>query len=108
MFALRNLLSNAIKFSHRGGTVRLEIRSDHSFARLSVVDQGIGIPPEALESVFREEGAYRRVGTEGEISNGLGLALSRTLVESLDGTLRVESREREGSRFVIELPLNHD
>lgn len=108
MFALRNLLSNAIKFSHRGGTVRLEVRSDHSFARLSVVDQGIGIPPEALESVFREEGAYRRVGTEGEISNGLGLALSRTLVESLDGTLRVESREREGSRFVIELPLNHD
>lgn len=108
MLALRNLLSNAIKFSRRSGEVRISIGSDASSATICVIDQGTGIPADALESVFRVEGAYRRPGTEGEISNGLGLALSRTLVEALGGSLRAQSREGEGSCFTIELPVNND
>ena len=108
MLVLRNLLSNAIKFSHRSGEVRISISSDASTARICVIDQGIGIPADALESVFLVEGAFRRPGTEGELSNGLGLALSRTLIQALGGSLRAESEEGKGSRFTIELPVNND
>ncbi|MBP5374272.1 MAG: HAMP domain-containing histidine kinase [Bacteroidales bacterium] len=108
MLVLRNLLSNAIKFSHRSGEVRISISSDASTARICVIDQGIGIPADALESIFLVEGAFRRPGTEGELSNGLGLALSRTLIQALGGSLRAESEEGKGSRFTIELPVNND
>ncbi|MCR4825005.1 MAG: HAMP domain-containing histidine kinase [Bacteroidales bacterium] len=100
MLALRNLLSNAIKYSHPGGEVRLSVVP----GKLCVRDNGIGIPADKQESIFQPADGFRRAGTAGELSNGLGLAVSRKLVELLGGSLSVESREGEGSVFTIQIP----
>ncbi|MCX7789384.1 MAG: ATP-binding protein [Chloroflexaceae bacterium] len=98
-----NLLSNAIKFTEQGQiTVRACRANDR--VRLSVADTGIGIAPEHLEMIFQE---FRRVETPArQVSGaGLGLAISRRLVELMGGTISVESAPGRGSTFTIELPM---
>ncbi|MCS6882943.1 MAG: histidine kinase N-terminal 7TM domain-containing protein [Oscillochloridaceae bacterium] len=98
-----NLLSNAIKFTEEGRiTVRACQVNDR--VRLSVTDTGIGIAPEHLEVIFQE---FRRVETAARRVKGagLGLAISRRLVELMGGTISVESAPGEGSTFTVELPI---
>ena len=98
---LRNLLSNAIKFSHPGSEVRISLCSVPGGAELSVSDHGVGIPVDKIEGIFEAGAAFRRAGTDGEPSNGMGLAVSRKLIEESGGSLKVESVEGKGSRFTI-------
>jgi signal transduction histidine kinase len=105
---LENLLSNAVKYSPRGGTIRVEgqVDSAQHLARLTVSDEGIGIPAEAHEQIF-ERFARVESPVASEISGtGLGLYLARQLVESMGGTIRLErSAPGAGSVFVVTLPL---
>ena len=101
MLALRNLLSNAVKFSPRGETVRIVITPSADGASLTVADNGIGIPADKVEGIFQADAAFRRSGTDGEPSNGLGLAVSRKLLEEAGCSLSVESTEGKGSAFTI-------
>lgn len=101
---LDNLLSNAIKFSPSTSTVSiwLEPRGDRWAIR--VRDRGPGIPEEELESLF---GAFERASvrpTAGERSIGLGLAITRRVVEAHGGRIDVESEVGRGSTFTVELP----
>jgi signal transduction histidine kinase/CheY-like chemotaxis protein len=98
-----NLLSNALKFTPPFGEVRLELERRADQVVLAVADTGIGIAQEDQELVFEE---FRQVGDPGQRQpgTGLGLALTRRLVEAHGGTVRVESEEGNGSRFVVELP----
>jgi len=104
--AILNLLSNAIKYNRIGGTVKVFFREEVAGRlRLCVEDDGYGIPPADREKVFLpfERLGADRTGTEG---TGLGLTLSRTLVETMGGALDIErSVEGEGTTFYIELPL---
>lgn len=104
LIALRNLLSNAIKFSHKGGRVAVTIQESESGTDLSVEDSGIGIPADKLDSIYNSESSFRRQGTVGEPSHGLGLAVSRDLVAAIGGSLSVRSVEGEGSVFTIRIP----
>ena len=103
---LSNLVSNAVKYTH-GGTVRIRLRQEASWAILEVQDSGIGIPqgeiPQLFSEFFRASNA-RRSQIPG---TGLGLAGVKALVERAGGTLEVDSEERLGSRFTIRLPLCH-
>jgi PAS domain S-box-containing protein len=106
MQVLLNLLSNAIKYNRAGGTVELLARpaQDGAFLALGVRDTGPGIPEDRLGELFV---AFSRLGAErsGVEGTGLGLALSRRLVEVMDGRMTVESRVGEGSTFWVELPV---
>jgi signal transduction histidine kinase len=105
--SLYNLLSNAIKFTNEGGTV--DIHGSQSNGRgfqLAVRDTGIGIRPEDIGRLFRdfeqlESGAGRR--QEG---TGLGLVLTRKIMELQGGTIAIESKVGKGSIFTLNLPLN--
>jgi PAS domain S-box-containing protein len=102
---LWNLLSNAIKFTPAGGSVTLGATAEHGAARISVGDTGIGIAPEHVGSVFQrfwqaEPGISREYG-----GLGLGLALSRHLVELHGGTIEVKSEGvGKGTTFTVCLP----
>lgn len=106
---LTNLLSNAIKFTPAGGsvTVRAEAgrRDDAGYAVFSVKDTGPGIPEEDQGRLFR---FFCQAGSAGQRAEGtgLGLALSRSLVELQGGTMRLESRVGEGSTFSFTLPAH--
>lgn len=102
---LLNLLSNAVKYNREGGTVALSCDPvGHGQQRISVVDTGPGIPPERLGRLFTP---FERLGAEqtGVEGTGLGLALSKRLVEAMKGTIGVESTVGQGSTFWLELPV---
>lgn len=101
LLALRNLVSNAIKFSPKGAKVEIVIKPGMEGAVLSIVDHGIGIPQDKLETIFDAVSSFRRSGTDGEPSNGLGLTVSRDLIEETGSSLGVTSKEGEGSCFTI-------
>jgi CheY-like chemotaxis protein len=107
---LLNLLGNAVKFTERGGNVVLRLRArdvvdGRISLRLEVIDDGIGIPTEALQRLFtafeQADGSMtRRFG-----GTGLGLAITRQLVELMGGRIGVESESGKGSTFWVDLSL---
>jgi len=101
---LVNLFSNAIKYNHAGGTVTLSCVEEAGCVRLRVTDTGPGVAPELHERLFAP---FDRLDAEakGIEGTGLGLALSKGLMEAIGGSLGVESEPGEGSTFWIELPL---
>jgi len=100
-----NLLSNAIKYNRQGGTVAFGcLETDDGRRRIEVIDTGPGIAQENLDRLFAP---FDRIGAEQDAAvegTGLGLALSRRLVEAMGGTLGVESEVGSGSTFWVELP----
>ncbi|MBS0660705.1 MAG: response regulator [Verrucomicrobia bacterium] len=100
---LGNLLSNAIKFTERG-RIELSLTRTEQGVRFEVSDPGIGISDEQIAQLFQafHQAAPPELAAQGA---GLGLAISRRLVELLGGAIRVESRPGEGSRFWFDLPL---
>lgn len=101
----RNLLGNAVKFTRENGAVSVYIEKDGSFCWITVADNGVGIPEENLQKIFRIDSTHSSVGTGGEKGTGLGLALCKEFVERNNGTISVESQVGKGSRFVFSLPL---
>src|SRR5436190_1051595 len=98
-----NLLSNAIKYSPLGGVVRVAGKRDDDVVRVSIQDEGVGIPPELQREIFGKfvRGHATANGIEG---SGLGLAISRSLVEAHGGSIDFESTKGRGSTFWFEIP----
>ena len=99
-----NLLSNAVKYNRPGGTVSITCEPAHADRlRLAVSDSGVGIAAEDLRKLFMP---FERLGAErsGVEGTGIGLALSKRLVEAMDGEIGVESTPGSGSTFYLELP----
>ena len=99
-----NLLANAVKFTPEGGSVDVASERVDGEVHVSVADTGPGIAPEDQERIF-EEFQQTDVGVRQREGTGLGLALSRRLVELHGGRIWVESEPGRGSRFVFTLPL---
>lgn len=88
---LTNVLSNAVKFSPRGGAVRVVAAAASPGVMLTVVDQGIGMPPEAVRNVTTGTVLPSRPGTEGELGSGFGLTLVRAFMKKMGGHVTIES-----------------
>lgn len=99
---LINLISNAIKFNHPGGSAAISVRHEDGRTMIAVSDTGDGIPARDLPRIFEP---FERLGAEvsGIEGTGLGLALSKKLVESMDGALTASSEPGRGSTFTVEL-----
>jgi len=100
---LTNLISNALKFTHEG-SVEITAKTEGLSIIISVLDTGIGIAKENHSAVFKEftqahEGIEKKFG-----GTGLGLTISKKIIELLDGTISLESQEGQGSIFTITLP----
>ena len=99
-----NLIDNAIKYSPDGGVVTVAVAARPEAVTITVADEGLGIPADARERIFEkfvrlDPGMRRGVG-----GSGLGLYISRELVERMGGALRVSSNGGNGSAFTVELP----
>jgi CheY-like chemotaxis protein/anti-sigma regulatory factor (Ser/Thr protein kinase) len=100
---LANLISNAIKYNRPGGRVSVALERRDGGVEISVRDTGMGIPAERMDDLFQP---FERLGREtlAVEGAGLGLALTKRLVEAMHGELRVESVANKGSTFTVRLP----
>jgi two-component system, sensor histidine kinase LadS len=106
-FVVRNLLHNAIKFSFPGGLIQVSAEeSTGNMVTIAVTDQGTGISPDVLSTLFKlETPAIATKGTENEKGTGLGLLLCRDFVERHGGKIQVDTALGQGSRFFFTVPM---
>jgi len=102
---IRNLVTNAVKFTPRNGNIHISGKklTDKSI-EICIKDSGIGMPPQMLDNLFRNDVQTNREGTEGELSTGLGLLLCKEFVTKNAGKIWVESEEGKGSSFYFTIP----
>ena len=102
---LVNLLSNALKFTPRGGRVEVGAARSGAVVRVTVADTGVGIPPEDLARLFDKYEQARSRATRSEKGTGLGLYITRQLVELHGGEISVQSEVGKGSTFSFTIPI---
>lgn len=100
-----NLIANAIKFSPEGSTVKITSLKKANNVLISVEDSGIGISEEMQHKIFELYTDAKREGTAGEETYGLGLFITKQIVEAHQGKIWCESKPGKGSTFFVELPL---
>lgn len=99
-----NLLSNAVKFNHSGGRVTIDVQQREDSVEVSVSDDGIGIPPEALDKVFMRFYQYDSSSTRKYGGTGIGLSIAQDIVRLHGGRITVTSEVGKGSVFRFSLP----
>jgi signal transduction histidine kinase len=99
-----NLIGNAVKFTPRRGTIRVSSALKDGCLLVEVSDTGIGIPPDEVPRIFNQY--FRAAAARGFKGTGLGLTISKAIVEAHGGSIGVESAAGQGSRFTVLLPLD--
>jgi signal transduction histidine kinase len=102
---LRNLISNGIKYTQENGYVKISAIRMKDHIEISVQDNGIGIPENIKNELFKAKSFSSRLGTNNEQGTGLGLILSKEFVEKHGGIIGVESAEYKGTRFYFTIPI---
>jgi signal transduction histidine kinase len=102
--ALVNICTNAIKFSHIGSKIKIMAEEMDGYAVISISDTGIGISKEELPYIF-DDFYSGRSNLVQEKGSGIGLAISRRIIETHNGAISVASEISEGSTFRIQLPI---
>lgn len=103
--ALQNIISNAIKYNRSGGSVGFEVSEPvPGILRTTIIDTGSGIPEDRWEQLFEP---FNRLGREASVidGSGIGLTVSRTLIEAMGGKIGLSSEVGKGTRFWIDLPV---
>jgi two-component system sensor histidine kinase VicK len=99
-----NLLSNALKFTPEGGEVTLDTEGSNGSVRLVVADTGVGMRPDEISRLFERFYRTDAVTMQAIQGSGLGLSISKTIVEAHGGTITADSQLGVGTSMTIELP----
>ncbi|EDS78430.1 sensory transduction histidine kinase [Clostridium botulinum C str. Eklund] len=100
-----NLLSNAVKFTPKGGNIKVNIHDDGDRIKITVRDNGIGIPKDKTHIIFDRFTQVDKSFTRSTEGSGIGLYLVKALVEMHNGRISVDTKYGEGSEFIIDLPI---
>jgi signal transduction histidine kinase len=100
-----NLIVNAVKFSHEGGIIHVNIKAQNAQVLISIADSGIGISESEKESIFEMFTPAKKFGTSGEQPFGLGLSISKRIIEKHKGRIWFESQPGIGTIFYLSLPM---
>ncbi|CAN5340124.1 hypothetical protein BH23BAC2_BH23BAC2_25600 [soil metagenome] len=104
----QNLMTNAIKFSNECSAISVSVKQEVFSVLIKIVDKGIGIPLDMQSEVFNKFTTAKRRGTQGESTTGLGLFISKRIVDVHQGQIWLDSKQGEGTTFYIRLPLLED
>ena len=105
--AVTNLVENGIKYNVDDGWVRVTLDADHKYFYVTVADSGMGIPEDSIDRIFErfyrvDKSHSREIG-----GTGLGLAITRSAIAMHHGTIKVFSKEGEGTTFTVRIPLSY-
>ncbi|NQS91311.1 MAG: GHKL domain-containing protein, partial [Chloroflexi bacterium] len=101
---LGNLVSNALRYTPEGGKIHLSASYDETSVLIQIQDSGEGIPAEDIPYVFDRFWKGDKTRSRGSGGSGLGLAIARQLVTAHNGSISVDSKEGEGTKFIVSLP----
>ena len=101
--AFQNIITNAIKYSHQHGVIEINLTSTQDEIICSITDEGEGMSLETQERLFERFFKVR----SNDNSNGLGMAITKAIIELHDGTIKVDSKPQFGTSFTISLPRNN-
>ena len=99
-----NLIENAIKYSLPEGRIDIRLEQKDDFAAITVSDQGIGIPQEALPHIFDRFFRVDKARSRQEGGSGLGLSICKWIAEAHDGSISATSEPGKGSAFIVRIP----
>ena len=102
-----NLVENAIKYNNTDGTVTASLNSDHQYFYLKVTDTGIGISEENQDRVFERFFRVDKARSRETGGTGLGLAITKEIVMKHHGSIKIHSKEGEGTTFTVRIPLQY-
>jgi len=102
---IRNLITNAIKFTNKGGLITVNAVHTYDLVEITIADNGVGMNESVRNNLFKLDSAHSTSGTGNETGTGLGLMLCKEFIEKNGGTIRVESEENMGSKFIFTLPI---
>lgn len=105
---MANLISNAAKFSPRGDKIKITIKQANDLVRVSIHDHGVGIPDEFQSRIFQKFSQADSSDSRIKGGTGLGLNISKTIIEQLNGTLNFTCNPKKGTTFYFELPIFKD
>lgn len=103
--AISNLIENAIKYTEDGGLVTVTVDCDHQNAFFTVTDTGVGIADEEIPKIFERFYRVDKTRDRGTGGSGLGLSITHSTVLLHKGSIKVTSKEDEGTTFVVRFPL---
>ncbi|MDW3191286.1 MAG: HAMP domain-containing sensor histidine kinase [Cytophagales bacterium] len=105
-FVIRNLLANAIKFSNPGGAISIEFEGKEGYLFVSIIDQGVGMSEEEVESLLDPNTHFTKPGTDKEMGTGLGVQLCVDFVKKNKGEFLISSEVGSGSTFTFSIPIH--
>lgn len=105
--AFNNLIENAIKYNYDNGWVHVSLNADHKFFYVKIQDSGVGIPEELQDKIFERFFRVDKARSRETGGTGLGLAITRSSILLHRGSIKVYSKEKEGTTFTIRIPLNY-
>jgi signal transduction histidine kinase len=105
--ALNNLIENAVKYNYDDGWVRVTLNADHKFFYVKIQDSGVGIPDEFQDKIFERFYRVDKARSRETGGTGLGLALTRNVVLLHRGSIKLYSKEKEGTTFTVRIPINY-
>ncbi|MTI66174.1 MAG: histidine kinase [Firmicutes bacterium] len=103
-----NIISNAIKFTPEGGAIWVDMKDQKDSIKISIKDNGIGIPKEKQKAIFERFKQSDNDLTRSHQGSGIGLSLVKSLVEMHGGSIEINSEVNKGSEFIITLPTKND
>ena len=105
--ALNNLIENAIKYNYDDGWVRVTLNADHKFFYVKIEDSGVGIPEDVQDKIFDRFYRVDKARSRDTGGTGLGLSLTRSTVLLHRGSIKLHSKEKEGSTLTVRIPLTY-
>ncbi len=105
--ALNNLIENAVKYNYDDGWIRVTLNADHKFFYVKIQDSGVGIPDEFQDKIFERFYRVDKARSRETGGTGLGLALTRNVVLLHRGSIKLYSKEKEGTTFTVRIPINY-
>ncbi|HEY5561768.1 MAG TPA: HAMP domain-containing sensor histidine kinase [Clostridiaceae bacterium] len=103
---LRNLVSNALKFTNEDGQINIKVTTEKEFVKIVIIDNGLGMSQEKIETLFDLNKNNVARGTKGEKGTGFGLVLCKNLIEQNGGSISICSQIGKGSEFIFTVPLS--
>ena len=105
---INNIVENAIKYNNEDGMVRVVLDADHEYVVVSVEDNGIGIPEDAIVHIYERFYRVDKSHSKDIDGTGLGLSLTKHIIQLHKGSIEVESIQGEGAKFIVRIPLKYN